>query len=137
MDCRVSLIQGAKLVRLARSKNIPIQVYPGPSSIIQALMLSGFSGQAFAFHGYLPRDEKRLSFKIKDLVKAIRKDKQTQIFIEAPYRNNRLVNALNTLVPKDISKLAATDLMLDSQVIHDLSTHPDLHKKPSVFLLGV
>ncbi len=137
-DCGLPCLAdpGSVLVKMARKKNVPIQAYPGPSSIIQALMLSGFSGQAFTFNGYLPRDEKLRTPKIKSLVQNIRKERQTQIFIEAPYRNNPMRDALIQHVPQDIQILAVCDIMFETQNVIDVRTKPDLHKKPAIFLLG-
>ena len=137
-DCGLPCLAdpGAKLVSLARKRNLEIQAYPGPSSIIQALMLSGFSGQSFAFHGYLPRDPKKREAKLKQLVQAVRKERQTQVFIEAPYRNNPMRDALIRQVPKDVSVLAIYDIMFETQTVVDVKTEPDLHKKPAIFLLG-
>jgi len=137
-DCGLPCLAdpGARLVAVARKKNIPIQAYPGPSSIIQALMLSGLSGQSFAFHGYLPRDESRRISKIKELVSNVVKERQTQIFIEAPYRNNPMRDSLIEHVPKNIAVLAVYDVMFDTQSVVDVRSCPDLHKKPCVFLIG-
>ncbi|MCP5491999.1 MAG: hypothetical protein H7A40_03020 [Chlamydiales bacterium] len=76
--------------------------------------------EGFNFHGYLPRDPTRL----------------TQVFIEAPYRNNPMRNDLIRLIPKEIGIIAAVDLMLPSQAILDVRTNPELHKKCVVFVLG-
>ncbi|MCP5492001.1 MAG: SAM-dependent methyltransferase [Chlamydiales bacterium] len=137
-DCGLPLLAdpGAKLVAGARAKKIDVQVYPGPSSIIQALMLSGFSAQGFTFHGYLPRDPTRREQALKALVTSMRKTRLTQVFIEAPYRNNPMRNDLIRLIPKEIGIIAAVDLMLPSQAIFDVRTNPELHKKCVVFVLG-
>ena len=138
-DCGLPLLAdpGAKLVAGARAKGIDVQVYPGPSSIIQALMLSGFSAQSFTFHGYLPRDPSRREKALKSLIPIVRKTKATQVFIEAPYRNNPMRNDLIRLMPKDIAIVAAVDLMLPTQVVIDVRTNPELHKRCAVFVLGV
>lgn len=138
-DCGLPLLAdpGAKLVAAARAKKIDIQVYPGPSSIVQALMLSGFSAQGFTFHGYLPRDPTRREQALKALVTSVRKTRLTQVFIEAPYRNNHMRNDLIRLIPKDIGVIAAVDLMLPSQSVIDVRTNPELHKRCTVFVLGL
>ncbi|HCW09156.1 MAG TPA: SAM-dependent methyltransferase, partial [Cytophagales bacterium] len=85
---------GALAVKYAHEKNIQVIPLVGPSSILLALMASGLNGQQFAFHGYLPIDSKEVIQKIKLLEKESAQKKQTQIFIETPYRNNQLLKTL-------------------------------------------
>ena len=138
-DCGLPFIAdpASKLVALARAQKMPVIAYPGPSSIIQALALSGLSAQSFTFHGYLPRDPKTRMRVLKNLIHPIAKFKQTQIFIEAPYRNNHLRDAILTHIPSNIKALVASDLMMPSEQIIDVRSKPDIHKKPAVFLLGI
>ena len=120
-----------------------IEVIPlvGPSSIFMALMASGFNGQSFVFHGYLPIDKQ----KRMQLIKAIEKDainkSQTQIFMEAPYRNNRLFADLmqycrpytRLCVAKDIS--GALEMIKTRTILDWKKSRPDLHKVPTIFLV--
>lgn len=85
---------GADLVRLAHEKNIPVKPLVGPSSLLLALMASGLNGQSFAFNGYLPTDNEQRSRQIRALEERSRHDRQTQIFIETPYRNEPFLKAL-------------------------------------------
>ena len=85
---------GHLAVAFAHAHDFQVAVLPGPSSIMMALAASGFNGQQFAFHGYLPIDEKDCAATIKSLEKESRAKNQTQIFIETPFRNNRLLKAL-------------------------------------------
>jgi 16S rRNA (cytidine1402-2'-O)-methyltransferase len=130
---------GAPLVFLARQKNIAIEAVPGPSSIILALQLSGFSGQSFSFHGYLPKEENELKIKLLELEKNSRTT--TQIWIEAPYRTEKMVHfLLQTLHPSTYFCLAE-ELTFPTQKITTLSIQDwkketiQIGKKPAVFLL--
>ena len=91
---------GAEIVAFAYEKNIEVVPLVGPSSLLLALMASGFSGQSFVFHGYLPADKEELTKKLRLLESNATKHAQTQIFIETPYRNKKMFEAaLNTLLP--------------------------------------
>lgn len=137
---------GADLVRLAHARGIPVRPLVGPSSILLALMASGLNGQSFAFNGYLPTEADARSKRIKHLELRSRQDKQTQIFIETPYRNAPLLEALATHCGGSTLICVATDLSLDSEKIQTTTAQqwqrelkagrsPDFHKKPTVFLL--
>lgn len=137
---------GANLVRLAHARGIQVRPLVGPSSLLLAVMASGLSGQNFAFNGYLPIDAAARSKRIKQLEDRSRQEKQTQFFIETPYRNAGLLETLvNTCNPNTLISIA-TDLTLPSEAIKtqtaarwkaDLTSGktPDFHKKPTVFLL--
>ena len=137
---------GANLVRLAHARGIQVRPLVGPSSLLLAVMASGLSGQNFAFNGYLPIDAAARSKRIKQLEDRSRQEKQTQFFIETPYRNAGLLETLvNTCNPNTLISVA-TDLTLPSEAIKtqtaarwktDLTSGktPDFHKKPTVFLL--
>lgn len=141
-DCGLPVLAdpGAQLVRLARRENIPVQAYPGPSSIVLALMLSGLSGQAFTFHGYLPREHKPL----KNKVALIEKLKgQAHIFIEAPYRTEKLLSVLLEKLGGEMTLCVAWNLTLPDQevIVKKVKAWkkellPDLKKKPAVFVVG-
>jgi len=132
---------GALIVQLAHEKHIEVVPLVGPNSIIMALMASGFNGQHFTFHGYLPVDKQALQKKIRDIESASRALQQTQIFIETPYRNNQLMAKLIEVCKPDTKICTATDLTMNSERICTFSTRQwkketvDLHKKPTVFLL--
>ena len=141
-DCGLPVMAdpGAQLVRLARQENIPVQAYPGPSSIVLALMLSGLSGQAFTFHGYLPREPKPLKNKV-GLIEKLKG--QSHIFIEAPYRTEKLLSVLLDELSGEMTLCVAWNLTLpDQEVIVKKVKEwkkellPDLKKKPAVFVVG-
>lgn len=126
---------GSELVFKARQKGIQIEAIPGPSSIPLALMLSGLPAQAFTFHGYLSREEKELEKQIRSFPK-----KMTQIFIEAPYRNQKLLDfLLKHLRPDDLLSIAwdltGPNQGVISQPVRAWKNLPDIHKKPAVFLV--
>lgn len=132
---------GNVIVKLAHQKDIEIEPLVGPNSIILALMGSGFNGQNFAFKGYLPIDKSQLVKKIKELESKVYRNDQTQIFIETPYRNNKLIETLISSCSVSTALCVATNLTLDNQQIITKSisewkkTKIDIHKKPTVFLL--
>ncbi len=133
---------GADLVRLAHQHNIPVRPLVGPSSLLLAVMASGLNGQSFAFNGYLPTDAAQRAVRIKELEQRSRKEKQTQLFIETPYRNAAMLEALVTACAPGTLVCVATDLSLPSETIRTMTATqwktakaPDFHKKPTVFLL--
>ncbi|MYM33385.1 SAM-dependent methyltransferase [Duganella sp. FT94W] len=133
---------GADLVRLAHQHKIPVRPLVGPSSLLLAVMASGLNGQSFAFNGYLPTDAAQRVSRLKDLEQRSRKEKQTQLFIETPYRNAALLEALVTTCAPGTLICVATDLSLPSETIRTMTAAqwkttaaPDFHKKPTVFLL--
>ncbi|TDV16175.1 SAM-dependent methyltransferase [Paraburkholderia caballeronis] len=133
---------GALLVRRAHERGIRVVPLVGPSSILLALMASGLNGQSFAFHGYLPVDAAERAKRLRDLEQQSRKAKQTQIFIETPYRNRALLDTLlATCAPSTLICVAA-DLTLPTETIVSRAASdwkkgpvPDLHKRPAIFLL--
>jgi len=134
---------GASIV--ARAHQLGIKVVPlvGPSSILLALMASGFSGQKFAFHGYLPIDKIERAKEIKSLELQSGREKQTQIFIETPFRNNQLLaELLKTCKPSTLlciaSNMTAPDESIQSFTIAEWRKRKDdFHKRPTIFLLYV
>lgn len=134
---------GADIVKIAHKQGIKVTPIVGPSSILLALMASGLNGQNFAFKGYLPvKPQERLK-EIQFLEKTIRNNKQTQIFIETPYRNNQLIaDVLKSCSPSTLFCIAA-NITGDNEFIQTKSVQdwkkqgtPDLHKQPVIFLLG-
>jgi 16S rRNA (cytidine1402-2'-O)-methyltransferase len=132
---------GSAVVSLAHKKNIEVVPLVGPSSILLALMASGFNGQNFAFVGYLPKEKAERRKKIQELERLSQQKKQTQIFIETPFRNNHLLEDLANFCQPSTEIVAACDLTLDSQSIVRKKASEwkknkvDLHKRPAIFLL--
>lgn len=132
---------GADLVAVAQEKGYEIVPLVGPSSIILALMGSGFNGQTFAFNGYLPHDSKTRTTKLREMERRIRIEKQTQIFIETPYRNNRLIAELASTLPSGLKLCVASDITGPRQSITTLPLSVwakrkfDYDKVPTIFLL--
>jgi len=132
---------GSALVELAHQLNIQVIPLTGPSSLLLALMASGFNGQCFTFLGYLPVDRTDRIKKIKDLERAATEKKQTQIFIETPYRNLQLFEALIQTCHEGTLLCLASDITGNQEFIRTQtilewrSTKPDIHKKPTVFLI--
>lgn len=137
---------GANLVRLAHAKGVPVKPLVGPSSLLLAVMASGLNGQSFAFNGYLPVDAAQKAKRLKELEDRSRREKQTQLFIETPYRNAGMLEAMiNTCQPTTMI-CVATDITLASESIQTKTAAqwkskikagkmPDFNKKPTVFLL--
>ena len=131
---------GAEIVSIAHRKGLQVKPLVGPSSILLALMGSGFNGQQFTFRGYLPFDagiRKRVFQAMnKDL-----KDGITQIFMETPYRNNKLVEELLKVLHPETKLCIACDITLENEYIQTKTIAdwarnlPDLHKRPTIFLL--
>jgi len=133
---------GADIVSLAHSQKIEVIPFVGPSSILLSLMGSGFSGQNFSFHGYLPKDRKDRIRTLKTYEFEARKKGYTQIFMDTPYRNmNVLEDLLNELA--DHTQLCiASNITLHNQRVRAMSVEDwrenafDLSKSPCVFLIG-
>lgn len=132
---------GANLVRLAHQKNVKVIPLVGPSSILLALMASGLNGQYFKFHGYLPiKNDARVS-KITALEKQSIQHNQTQIFIETPYRNQKLLVLLTQTCRDNTNLCIASELTLAGEYVATKtvkawkSALPDINKKPTIFLL--
>lgn len=132
---------GQVIVAMAHQYGIRVVPLVGPSSILLALMASGFNGQQFAFHGYLPLEKTERLKKIKFLESTAFKDCQTQIFMETPFRNNQLMNDLTSTLKESTLLCVACDLTLSTEFIKTQSIAqwkkemPDLHKRTSIFLL--
>ncbi len=133
---------GAKLIELAHLKNIKVVPFVGPSSILLSLMASGLNGQQFAFLGYLPVDKVARNLKLKEIEKRSLMLQETQIFIETPYRNQHMLEALINVCQPNTRLCIACDISLETELIvtktiaiWKKSLLPDLHKRPSVFLL--
>ena len=133
---------GAIAVKLAHQLNIEVVPLVGPSSLLLALMASGLNGQSFVFHGYLPIERDRRIKTIKYLEKEAMARKQTQLFIETPYRNHQVMEDLVAQCELTTRlcvacNLTAPDGFIKTLSIKDWKNQPyDLHRKPTVFLIG-
>ena len=133
---------GAKIVSLAHEHNIRVIPLTGPSSIILALMASGLNGQGFAFNGYLPIDRKKRKTKLLELQKIVLSQNQTQIFIEAPHRNDHLFDDIIENCKDNIRLCVAVNLTMADENIKTLTINNwrknkiIIGKHPAIFLLG-
>lgn len=134
---------GAEIVKIAHQKNIKVIPLVGPSSILLSLMASGFNGQNFAFNGYLPKDQNSRVKKLKELEQLAFRNKQTQLFIETPYRNMHMVEDILTHCKGNTLLCIACDISLESEFIKTQSVKDwkkqlpnlKLNKRPAIFLL--
>ena len=132
---------GSLIVKMAHQRNIEIIPLVGPNSIILSLMASGFNGQNFVFHGYLPVDKNERGRKVQQLETDAIKKNQTQIFIETPYRNMQLLESLLKTCKSNTLLCIACNISLSDQFIKTKSIGDwkkekvDLKKKPTVFLM--
>ena len=133
---------GAVITRIAQQRGIEIVPLVGPSSLMMTLMASGLNGQNFAFNGYLPVDKTKREQSIRQLEARSFKEHQSQIFIEAPYRNNQLMQSLVSVCHNDTLICVGCDIMLPSQFIRTKTaaqwrkSMPDLHKRNTVFIIS-
>ncbi len=132
---------GQVLVHEAQKMNAEIKPLVGPSSILLALMASGFNGQHFSFHGYLPIDNLERIKKLKQLEEESSRKKCTQIFIETPYRNNKMLETILEHCHPDTHLCIGSEITSPKEFIKTKNIKewkdkkPDLHKKPVIFLL--
>lgn len=134
---------GQAVVELCHKHNIRVVPLVGPSSILMAVMASGLSGQSFAFNGYLPIKEPERSKTIKRLESRARSEHQSQLFIEAPYRNVKLLEQMLKSLNPDTRLCIACDITSKSEYIRTQtvaqwrkSTMPDIQKRPTIFIIG-
>lgn len=135
---------GAELVSAAHKHGIRVVPLIGPSSIILALMASGLNGQGFSFNGYLPVQEKEKTERLKALEKKVMQDNQTQLFIETPYRNEKMFDDILRTCTDGLKLCIACRINAEDEFIRTLTiaqwkkqAKPDLKKRPVVFLLGL
>lgn len=134
---------GYRVVDYCRSKGYEISPLSGPSSIIMSLMASGFNGQQFVFHGYLPIKENDLKKKLKLIGERIRTEKYTHIFIETPYRNNALLKSICQCVSPTLRLCIASNISDEHESIRTFQIKSwqkqriTLAKEPAIFLLGI
>ncbi len=134
---------GSLAVAVAQSRGYEVVPHVGPSSLLLALMGSGFSGQSFVFHGYIPIDKKDRKDKLLAMEREVERTGQTQLFMETPYRNEPLLDAMIRLLKPDTLLCIARELtdpteqLIKTRCIADWdSQKPELHKRPALFLLG-
>ncbi|MBN2479585.1 MAG: SAM-dependent methyltransferase [Parachlamydiales bacterium] len=135
---------GSNLIFLAKQKNIKIDIVPGPSSIIFALILSGLNSQNFSFHGYLPRKDDELLKMIKKLSERAKIEKSTEVFIEAPYRSDKMLTFLLNTLDDDIYlslaiSLTSKDERVITKKVKDFKKNSKnivIGKSPTVFLFS-
>ena len=132
---------GAVIVKLAHEKGIQVIPLVGPSSILLAMMASGMNGQSFTFNGYLPIDKGEKKSALKNFEKLSFDKNQSQIFIETPYRNNKLVEDILQALQPSTHLCIATDITLPTEYIKTLrvadwkKTKVDLHNRPTIFII--
>ena len=142
MHLLIIIDPGSEIVAYAHDFQIDIVPFVGPSSILLALMASGLNGQNFAFNGYLPINKSERTKTIKQLEKLVRITEQTQIFMETPYRNNQLIEALLKTCSNNTKLCIASDITLSTEKIKTKTiaewkqTKINIHKKPAIFLIG-
>jgi 16S rRNA (cytidine1402-2'-O)-methyltransferase len=132
---------GADVVKIAHQKSIKVVPLVGPSSILMALMSSGMNGQSFAFNGYLPIDKSERKVELKRLERLSFEQNQSQIFIETPYRNNKMLEDLTNSLDQNTQVCVACDITLPTEFIKTQSANSwkknivDLHKRPTIFII--
>ena len=132
---------GADIVAEAHKRGVKVVPLVGPSSILLALMASGFNGQSFTFNGYLPIDKLQRGKRVKELESLAERFKQTQIFIETPFRNNSMLDDVLKNCKPQTKLCIACDITAETEFIKTQTIAawktqtPDLHKRPAIFLL--
>ena len=128
-------------MKLAHENGIQVVPLVGPSSILLAMMASGMNGQSFAFNGYLPIDKGEKKSALKSFENLSNSKNQSQIFIETPYRNNKLLEDLVQILQPNTHLCIATDITLPTEYIKTLrvadwkKTKVDLHNRPTIFII--
>ncbi len=132
---------GATIVKLAHEKGIQVVPLVGPSSILMAMMASGMNGQNFAFNGYLPIDKADRKRTIKELERLSKEKNQSQLFIETPYRNEKMFADLKSTLTPQTRLCIAADITLPEEYIKTFTVaewkqqQPNLHKRPTIFII--
>jgi len=132
---------GADVVKLAHENNIQVVPLVGPSSIVLALMSSGMNGQSFAFNGYIPIDKGERKATLKKMERISYEQNQTQLFIETPYRNNKIIEDICSALHPQTRVCIACDITLPTEYIKTLTVKEwkhvkiDLHKRPAIFVI--
>lgn len=135
---------GAAIVALAHRHGVRVVPLVGPSSILMSVMASGLNGQSFAFVGYLPIKEPERGRRLKELERRVVDERQSQLFIEAPYRNVKLFETLVKSLSPRMKLTVATDITAPDEFIRTLAVEewrkagvPQIEKRPTIFLLGI
>lgn len=135
---------GADIVALAHNHGIRVVPLVGPSSILMSVMASGLNGQSFAFVGYLPVKDGERERRLRELERRAQQERQAQLFIEAPYRNVKLFEALIRILSPKMRLTVATDITAPEEYIRTLRVEewrkvgvPDIQKRPTIFVLGI
>ncbi len=132
---------GAAIVKIAHEKGIQVVPLVGPSSILLAVMASGMNGQSFAFNGYLPIDKSEKKNALKNLEKLSSDKNQSQLFIETPYRNNKMLEDIIQALQPSTYLCIAADITLPTEYIKTMrisewkKTKTDLHNRPAIFII--
>ncbi|MGY6647175.1 SAM-dependent methyltransferase [Wenyingzhuangia sp. IMCC45574] len=132
---------GSDVVKLAHKKGIRVVPLVGPSSILMAMMASGMNGQSFTFNGYLPIDKADRKKEIKRLERISREQNQSQIFIETPYRNHKMLDDLKAALSPKTNLCIAANITMPNEYIRTFTIaewqrkSPELHKIPAIFIL--
>mgnify|MGYP000987187741 CR=1 FL=1 len=132
---------GAVIVKLAHEKGVQVIPLVGPSSILLAIMASGMNGQSFAFNGYIPIDASEKKLAIKNLEKLSISKNQSQLFIETPYRNNKMLEDIINCLHANTRLCIACDITLPTEYIKTKTVEEwkhekiDLHKRPAIFII--
>ncbi len=132
---------GAVIVKLAHEKGIQVVPLVGPSSILLAIMASGMNGQSFTFNGYLPIEKSEKKSALKNLEKISQDKNQSQIFIETPYRNNKMLEDILQAINPSTYLCIAADITLASEFIKTMRASDwkkvkvDLHNRPCIFII--
>ncbi len=132
---------GAAIVKIAHEKGIQVIPLVGPSSILLAMMASGMNGQSFAFNGYLPIDKSEKKQALKNLEKLSNDKSQSQLFIETPYRNNKMLEDILQAIQPSTHLCIAADITLPTEYIKTMrasewkKTKVDLHNRPAIFII--
>jgi 16S rRNA (cytidine1402-2'-O)-methyltransferase len=132
---------GAEVVKIAHEKGVRVVPLVGPSSILLALMSSGMNGQNFAFNGYLPIDRSERKLELKRLERLSFEANQSQIFIETPYRNNKMLRDICAFLNVQTRVCVACDITLPTEYIKTKTvlewqkTEADLHRRPAIFII--
>ncbi len=135
---------GEKITSWAHQIGALVRPYVGPNSILLALIGSGLNGEKFHFHTYLPIQQNEITNKLKQIAKDVKNNGTSHIFIETPYRNQKTFEIITKTLPSDLFLCLATDLTAPSELIVTRSIQdwkgskkPEIHKRPTVFILGI
>ena len=135
---------GADIAALAHRHGVRVVPLVGPSSILMSVMASGLNGQSFAFVGYLPIKDGERARRLRELERRVREERQSQLFIEAPYRNVKLYETLVSTLSPTLRLTVATDITSPEEFILTLPIAewrkrgvPEIAKRPTIFLLGI